>query len=289
MSLTACIMNHRCLIAVSGEERATFLQGLITSDIYKLSDDTARRTGFLNPQGKYLFDAFVYQSEGRILLDVHESKAAGLLDHLQRYILRSKVTVQNVSDVLSVAALWNESGADITDNPLDGRAYVDSGNAGIGLRVIDTHARLSSAVQGLSNVGNADDYFRHRLSCGVCDPVEDLSDEDLFWAETGAEDLGAIDYDKGCYIGQEVTARIKHRGLLRRKIIAVRTGGTPSPLPCKLVTDVWDVDTLLKARQGYGIALVRLDRWEDAQSSMRMITAGDVPIFAYQAASRLSA
>ncbi len=273
MLLNACALSNRGVLAVTGEERLAFLQGLVTSDVQNMAPRQAIWTGLLSPQGKYRFDFIVFDDDQTLWLDCYGAQSIDLQETLQHYQLRSAVTIKDCAATHAVGAIWYQSGADC--DILLNNMFTDPRTPAMGMRVI---APIDQVQKQLASVGNLVDlaqYRAHRLHMGIPDLAEDAAGVDLFWLETGAQDLNAVSFSKGCYVGQEVTARMHHRNALKRKIMPVQVLGETSALPCAISTDVFDVGLLLANSNRNGLALVHLDRWRDAQESMRLVMAGD--------------
>ncbi len=199
------LLENRAVLAVDGPDVAAFLQGLITHDVALVAPGRAVFAGLLSPQGKALFDFHLHAGEGgAILIDVAAEKADALLKRLGMYKLRKAVTLARRYD-LAVLASWP-----------DGKA-VDARTPALGARWIDA---AGSALAG------ADAYNAHRLAVGVPDSV-DIGSDDLLWLETGADLLDGVSFTKGCYVGQENTARMHHRDKVRRRLVPVTLAGDP--------------------------------------------------------------
>lgn len=203
--MTPISLENRAVLAVDGADAAAFLQGLITHDVTLLAPGRALFAGLLSPQGKALFDFHLHAGEGgAILIDVLAEKADALLRRLSMYKLRKAVTLARRDD-LSVLASW-PGGA-----PADARTPV------LGARWI---AAAGSAP------ASSNDYDAHRLAVGVPDS-DDIGSDDLLWLETGADLLNGVSFTKGCYVGQENTARMHHRDKVRRRLVPVTLAGDP--------------------------------------------------------------
>lgn len=197
--MTATTLRDRALIRISGEEARPFLQGLLTRDVLTLSPDAPRWTGLLTPQGKALFDFILWDDAGDVLIDCEASEADAIARRLTLYRLRRKVTIAREE---GFAVHWSGEAA---DKPRDPRLPT------LG------HRWIAPAGEG-----DASPAFRaHRLSLGVFEGVEELGQDQTLWLETNAEELHGVDYDKGCYVGQENTARMHYRNKVTRRLVAV--------------------------------------------------------------------
>lgn len=198
--MTGTTLRDRAILRISGEEARPFLQGLLTRDVLTLAPGGPRWGGLLTPQGKALFDFILWGDEnGDVLIDCEAAQADALARRLTLYRLRRKVTIARDE---SQAVHWS---LEAPDRPFDPRLPA------LGHRWI-----------ALPGDGDASEAFRaHRLSLGVFEGVEELGQDQILWLEANAEELGGVDYDKGCYVGQENTARMHYRSKVNRRLVAV--------------------------------------------------------------------
>ncbi len=273
-------LESRAVIAVEGDDAREFLQGLVSNDVDRLGPSMAIYAALLTPQGKYLFDFFLAQAHSAIWLDVEAGRVADLVKRLTMYKLRSKVTIQARDDV-GVAALFGEisalgiHGAGAATDFAGGVAYVDPRLAAAGARLLAPADRLDSVMADLGARAVAtDDYDRHRLSLGLADGSRDIQVEKSTLLEANFEELHGVDFKKGCYVGQEVTARTKYRGLVKKRLVPVAIDG-PVPAEGTAVTDAEgrEVGTMHSAQPGIGLALLRLEQLDAAS-----LTAGEATV-----------
>src|SRR5947209_493411 len=256
------------MLAVSGPGRRPFLQGLVSNDVDKVSPTAARYAALLTAQGKYLHDFMMAEADESIWLDAEAARLGDLKRRLSMYRLRAKVSLDERSD-LAVAAMF---GADITailglpSEPGAARPFgsgvvlVDPRLASLGARAIlpRERARTELADADIAETG-FDSYDRLRLSLGIPDGSRDLLLEKSILLESGFDELNGVDWQKGCYIGQELTARTKYRGLVKRRLMPVRIEGPP-PVPGTIVTlDGREVGDMRSSRDGLGLALLRIE------------------------------
>ena len=206
-------LENRAVLAVHGPDAAAFLQGLITHDVGLIAPGRALFAGLLSPQGKALFDFHLHAGDdGAILIDVAADKADALRKRLSMYKLRMAVTLARRDD-LAVLASWPA-------NALGG-APADPRTPALGARWIGAAGSAAGfAVEG------ADVYDAHRHAVGVPDSA-DIGSDELLWLETGADLLDGVSFTKGCYVGQENTARMHHRDKVRRRLVPVTLAGDP--------------------------------------------------------------
>jgi len=197
--MTATTLADRALLRISGEEARPFLQGLLTRDVLALKEGEPRWTGLLTPQGKALYDFILWADGDDVLIDCEAVQTDALAKRLTLYRLRRKVTIAREE---GQAVHWSPSAA---DKPLDPRLPA------LGHRWI-----------GPASDGDASPAFRkHRLALGVFEGVDELGQDQTLWLETNAQELHGVDYDKGCYVGQENTARMHYRNKVSRRLVAV--------------------------------------------------------------------
>lgn len=197
--MSSTTLRDRALIRLSGEEARPFLQGLITRDVLSLKAGEPRWAGLLTPQGKALFDFILWADGNDLLIDCETAQADALAKRLTLYRLRRKVVIAREE---ALAVHWS---LDAMEHPADPRLPA------LG------HRWIAPAGEG-----DASAAFRaHRLSLGVFEGVGELGQDAVLWLETNAGELNGVDYDKGCYVGQENTARMHYRNKVGRRLIAV--------------------------------------------------------------------
>jgi folate-binding protein YgfZ len=244
--MSIALLPDRGVLEVAGPDRAAFLQGLVSNDVATIPAGQAAWAALLTPQGKWLADFFVIPAGEVLLLDVERAQAAGLAQKLSRFRLRSKVVLRDASAEWQVHAAWGAapSGAVI--------AVPDPRLPGAGWRVLNPTALPVDAT--------AEDYDRHRLALGLPDGSRDLEAEKSVLLEGGFDELGGISWTKGCYMGQELTARTRYRGLLKRRLVPVDVEG-PLPPHGAALTDAAGatVGEMRSGRDRQGLALLRID------------------------------
>lgn len=278
----------RGVVSVSGADARTFLQGLISNDVNRLSDGRALYAALLTPQGRYLHDFFLLLQGGdEILLDCVGGQRSELQRRLQMYRLRSKVCLADRSRDFAVfvvtggaaAARFGLAAEPGAAAPLAGGiVYVDPRLANLGLRVLLPSAAGDAPLTERGCIAaSLADYDRLRLVSGVPDGAQDLVAEKSLLLECGFDELNGIDWQKGCYIGQEVTARTRYRGLLKRRLVPVAViGEGPLPPPGTLVMAGGSEAGELRSGQGdIALALLRLDDLKAACAGLVTLTAGN--------------
>lgn len=233
--LSFSLLPHRSVIAVGGPDRIEFLQGLISNDTTKVAPGRAVWAALLTPQGRFLNDMFVVDANpggeaDTLLLETERERAPALAKKLTLYKLRSKVTVEDRNAAMEVAVVFGAGAEGALQ--IDGAiSFVDPRLAELGVRVLapaGTAAALLSA-RGIT-AAPLDDYDALRLSLGVPDGSRDLPVEKALLLESGFDELNGVDWKKGCYMGQELTARTKYRALVRKRLFPVSVeGALPAP------------------------------------------------------------
>ncbi len=276
--MQAALLPDRGVVKVSGEDARKFLNGLVTADMGKVAPDAPAFAALLTPQGKILFDFIIVEATGEdgggFYLDVSRALARGLVERLTFYRLRAKVMLEDLSDRLGVMALWDGTGT--TDH---GLLYPDPRLPALGLRAIlppDT-AREAAADIGADLV-DAQAHEAHRIACGVPRGGLDFTYGDAFPHETDMDQFHGIDFDKGCYVGQEVVSRMQHRGVARTRIVPVAFDGFAPEDGIAVTAGEKTIGTMGSAADGRGLAMLRLDRLEDAITSGTPLLAGGITL-----------
>jgi folate-binding protein YgfZ len=271
------ILADRGVLAVGGADRHAFLQGLISNDIEQVGPGQAIYAAFLTPQGKYLHDFFIIEHGSALLLDCEAARRDDLLRRLKLYRLRSKISLDDATGRFAVAALIGEGVPASLGVPAEagraaafagGVAFIDPRLPALGARVIlprqpdDTAAAVTIETQ-LGQLGfvalGAADYDRLRLDQGVPDGSRDLPIEKAILLENNLDELNAISWSKGCYMGQELTARTRYRGLVRKRLMPVTVDG-PLPAAGTPVTVAGhEIGEMRSGADGRALALLRVE------------------------------
>jgi len=273
--MKAALLPDRAVIKVIGDDARKFLHGLVTADILALTPGTARFCALLTPQGKIIADFFVAEAPaadgGGFFLDAPHALDATLFDKLNLYKLRAKVLIEDLSEVLGVLAVWSGTPA-----AKYGLSYVDSRLPALGMRImIPPHRAADAACEIGASLVAAEDYEAHRIGLGVPRGGVDFAYGDAFPHEADMDQLGGVDFAKGCYVGQEVVSRIEHRGIARTRAVPIRYDGGAPENGVAITAGERQVGTMGSTARGRGIALLRLDRVAEATEPL---TAGGVPI-----------
>jgi tRNA-modifying protein YgfZ len=271
------VLEDRGVLAIAGPDRASFLQGLISNDATRISGERAIYAALLTPQGKYLHDFMLVEVGDAIWLDGEAARLADLKRRLSMYRLRAKVTLDEQPE-LAVAAVIGDPPFDLPREPgaaralAGGVAFVDPRLPTLGARAILPREQLRRTLREAGAAeGDFAEYDRLRLEFGIPDGSHDLVLDKSILLESGFDELNGVDWDKGCYIGQELTARTKYRGLIKKRLFPVRIDG-PAPAPGAIVTlDGREAGEMRSSRDGMGLALLRLE----AVAAGDALAAGD--------------
>lgn len=275
--MKAALLPDRGVIKVAGDDARHFLNGLISNDTGKVAPGTARFAALLTPQGKIIVDFIVAEAEpsdgGGFFLDCPRALATALKDKLAFYKLRAKVTVDDLSAALGVMAVWDGPGLSEF-----GLSYADPRLPALGSRTILPPDLVAEAAADLgATLADAETYNAHRIALGVPRGGEDFIYGDAFPHEADMDQLAGVDFQKGCYVGQEVVSRVEHRGSARSRIVPVTYEFAPSSgLP--VMAGEKEVGTLMSTAKGHGLAFVRLDRVADALAAGKPLLCGNLPI-----------
>ncbi len=241
----------RSVIEITGEDRLAFLQGLVSNDVAEAAPGRCVWAALLTPQGKWLADFFIFAEDARLLLDVEAAQSAMLAARLSRFRLRSRATIAPLG--WAVHAAWGEAAPDTPPDQARDTAAITAPDP----RLPTAGWRLLAPAPLAANAA-ADDYDRHRLALGLPDGSADLEAEKTVLLEAGFDELHGVSWGKGCYMGQELTARTKYRGLVKRRLVPVGvTGALPAP-GTPVLRDGAEVGTMRSGAGDRGMAVLRL-------------------------------
>ncbi|MEE8351313.1 MAG: folate-binding protein [Rhodospirillales bacterium] len=270
------LLEDRGLLAVSGNDAREFLQGLISNDIHKAGPGAAIYAALLTPQGKYLHDFFIVEKEGALLLDCERARLDDLKKRLGMYKLRADVALEDRSDDFAIVVFFGE-GSEIA-----GIGFPDPRLKDIGGRAILPKADAEDMMTSIGcRPAGLDEYDALRLSLGLPDGSRDLVIEKSILLESGFDELNGIDWDKGCYMGQELTARTKYRGLVKKRLVPVIFNGAAPPPATPVMMGEKEAGEMRSSvttdNGGIGLALLRLENLEDVKDGDDL-KAGEVSL-----------
>jgi hypothetical protein len=276
--MKAALLPDRGVVKVAGADARGFLNGLLTADIAKVTPALPKFAALLTPQGKIVVDCIVAQAPdedgGGFFLDCPRALAGTLAERLNFYKLRSKVICEDLSEVLGVLAVWEGIG-----RTGYGLVYRDPRLPALGQRImLPPHLVREAAKELGAELLDAADYEAHRIALGVPRGGLDFVYGDVFPHETDMDQLAGIDFDKGCYVGQEVVSRMEHRGTARTRIVPVVADGVAPKTGVPVTAGDKPVGTMGSAAGHRGLAMLRLDRVADAVAAGLPLIAGGVTL-----------
>ena len=276
--MQAALLPDRGVVKVAGDDARRFLNGLATNDMDKVGPGHAIFTALLTPQGKIIVDFIAAEAEpddgGGFFLDCPRALAAALVEKLNFYKLRAKITVEDLSQALGVMAVWD--GAGLSDF---GLSYADPRLPALGARTILPPDLAAEAAADLgATLTDADAYDAHRIALGVPRGGMDFAYGGAFPHEADMDQLAGVDFEKGCYIGQEVVSRVEHRSSARSRILPIAYDAFAPSSGLPVMAGEKQAGTLGSTAKGRGLALLRLDRVEDALESGTPLNAGGIAV-----------
>jgi tRNA-modifying protein YgfZ len=276
--MKAALLPDRGVVKVSGEGARDFLNGLVTTDVGLLQPGLGRFGALLTPQGKIVVDFLITEAPsghgGGFLIDCPRALAQTLADKLGFYKLRAKVAVENLSDSLGVLAVWDGDPGMKPD-----LTFADPRGEKLGWRIL-IPAELAPKAAGLigADLVECAVYEAHRIACGAPRGGIDFMYGDAFPHETNMDRLHGVDFDKGCYVGQEVVSRMQHRGTARTRTVRLILEDLAPEAGVAIVAADKPLGTMGSSAGGMGLGLLRIDRAADALDAGTPLTAGGIAI-----------
>jgi folate-binding protein YgfZ len=238
------LLPERGVLAIEGDDRVAFLQGLVSNDMEAAAPGRAIWAALLTPQGKWLADFFVFATADALLLDCEREQIPMLVQRLTRYRLRMKVTLRP-DPALHVHVSW-------PDRPeFAGIIAPDPRLPGFAWRIL--------AAELLAATATAEDWDRYRIAAGLPDGSKDMESDHSTLLEAGFDELNGVSWSKGCYMGQELTARTKYRGLVKRRLLPVAVEGALPPPGTPATRDGQEVGQMRSGRDQVALASLRID------------------------------
>ena len=276
--MKAALLPDRGVVKVAGADSRTFLNGLLTTDVTRVVPGAARFGALLTPQGKIIVDCIVTEAPtddgGGFFLDCPRALAGDRVQKLNFYKLRAKAICEDLSAVLGVMAIWDGSGS--SDY---GLLYADPRLATLGQRMmLPPHLAKEAAEDLAAELLEASAYDAHRIALGVPRGGVDFIYSDAFPHEADMDQLAGVDFDKGCYVGQEVVSRMEHRGIARNRIVPIAAESFAPDSGVPVMAGEKQVGITGSHAGRLGLAMLRLDRVADAFTAGVPLSAGGVPI-----------
>ncbi len=281
--MQAALLPDRGVVKVTGEEARKFLNGLATNDIGKVAPGGARFAALLTPQGKIIVDFLVTEAPaedgGGFFLDCPRALAVPLVERLNFYKLRAKMMVEDLSAALGIMAVWDGQGDTEYGDTEYGLCYPDPRLPALGMRVmLPPHLAAEAASDLGATQVDPQAYEEHRIALGVPRGGEDFSYGDAFVHEADMDQLAGVDFDKGCYVGQEVVSRVEHRNSARSRVVPVTYEDAAPLAGLPVMAGDKQVGTFGSASKGRGLALLRLDRVADALAAGTPLMCGGITL-----------
>lgn len=271
------LLPDRGVVSVTGDDAEKLLQGIITSDMALLATQPALYAGLLSPQGKILFDFFVVKTPDGFCLETARQGTGELADRIKRYKLRADAEVEDASSDYSVAAIWG--------GPYQPRGrgkqpicFPDPRLPQMGYRELMTIGSDWALAGDAADSATREEYHAHRIGLGVPEGGRDYAYGDTFPHEALFDQLNGVSFKKGCFVGQELVARMQHRGTAKKRMVPV-VAETALPEPgAEIRAGGAAIGTLGSVADTRGLALVRLDRAAESLAKGEGLFAGSVPV-----------
>ncbi|GER07505.1 glycine cleavage system protein T [Iodidimonas muriae] len=264
--IAACKLHNRAVLSITGPDSRDFLQGILTNTIFAVGPDRALYAALLTPQGKMLFDFFITAHQDALLFDCESSRKTDLIRRLMMYRLRAKAEITDRSDDFSLWAIPRTERDDSVFGDLakagaakafeDGVLYCDPRDQGMGWRAILPQKATIFTDQGM------EPYESLRLSRGMTDGSRDFVPEKTLALEANLDVFNGVDFSKGCYVGQELTARTKHRGKVRKRLVPIEIDGDAPQSGTAIEQDGKTVGDIRSSHKNAAIALLRMEALE---------------------------
>ena len=284
--MRAALLPERGVVKVVGEDARKFLNGLLTADIAKVTPARPAYAALLTPQGKIMVDMIVAEAPaedgGGFFLDCPGALCPNLVERLNFYKLRAKVIAEDLSEVLGVMAVWEGVG-----DTEYGLCYADPRLSELGMRcMLPPHLAAEAAADLSATPTDARDYEAHRIALGAPRGGLDFYYNDAFPHEADMDQLNGVDFEKGCYVGQEVVSRVEHRGTARKRVVPVAFEDFAAEVGVVVKagdTDIGVMGTSVGG-SGRGLAMLRLDRVADALAAGTPLISGGMVLRAVKPA-----
>ena len=266
-------LDDRIVLRLSGADTRTFLQGLVTANVDRLTAEHALYGALLTPQGKILFDFFLAQHGEDIWLDCATDMAGELKKRLTFYKLRAAVEIEDMSEALAVAAVWQADAplglgcgaAGSAKMLVGGTAFIDPRFAEAGARLIAPADELRRITEENGyEASTADAYHAHRIRLGLADSVADIGSGEHFPHECNFDQIGGVDFRKGCFVGQEVVSRMEHRGTARKRFLPVSFETDAPKDGAEISGNGKAIGAITSSSGHHALGLIRLDRAQSA-------------------------
>jgi folate-binding protein YgfZ len=260
------LLPDRGVVSLSGPDAEHFLDNLATNDLSGMAKGEARFAGLLTPQGKILFDFLAVRTGDGFLLDTLAAKSGDLVKRLTMYKLRAKIALADVSADYAVAAAWGGAPPAVPE----GWCAADPRSPALGWRLLIP----SAATGSLAATATEADYHRHRIATGVAEGDRDYPLGDTFPHEANYDRNAGVSFTKGCFVGQEVVARMQNKTVVRKRVVAI-TGSASLTNGGNILIGTAAIGTVGSVDGRKGLALLRVDRAVEAADKGQSLTTDD--------------
>lgn len=274
--MRATLLDDRAVLRITGDDARRFLEGIITNDVDSLRPDQARFAALLTPQGKIIADFFLAgvdaEDGGGFIIDVPHALAEDLATKLGFYKLRAKAAIEVRPDLAVFAILEGRASAEL------GLVFDDPRHPGLGQRIVLPEADAKAVLEGAGfTIGEPDEWQVWRIAVGVPEGGKDFVYGDAFPHETDMDQLNGVDFDKGCFIGQEVVSRMERKAIPKTRIVPVTFDAAPMA-GAEVKAGERPAGRMGSSANGKGLAMLRLDRVHDALQKGEVLTAGGIAL-----------
>lgn len=254
-------LTDRAVVRLTGDERRSFLQGIITQDMDRLTPETAVFSALLTPQGKILTDFFVAETDNALLIDCDRVNAPALIKRLSLYKLRAKVSIDLDESLCVIAG---------DEKPSIERAasYRDPRHEQLGWRTIDSAGDYAANEQ----------YDSTRIALGIPEFGRDFGPDEMFLLDVNYDALNAVSYKKGCFIGQEVSSRMKRKGEVRRRTLIAEFKEAAPEKGTEITAGAAKLGELMSCAGNLALASIRMDRWQKAEAENSPVECGGMAL-----------
>jgi folate-binding protein YgfZ len=250
-------LDDRAVIRIAGTDAATLLQNVVTLDVPGVDAHGSGYGALLTPQGKILWDFLLHKIDDGYAIDIRAEEAEAFAKRMKLYRLRAKVEIETAPD-LAVYAAWSDAGGEGPADP----------------RVAELGERWVAPAGSVKPNASSAEWHRHRIALAVPEGGIDFGFGDAFPSDAAMDALHGVAYEKGCFVGQEVVSRMKHRGTGRRRIVSLSASAALPEPGADLTADGKPLGRLGSSADGHGVAVVRLDRTRAALDAGQAILAG---------------
>ncbi|GAA5624986.1 tRNA-modifying protein YgfZ [Brucella sp. NBRC 12953] len=258
-------LSNRALVHITGEDAEKFVQAVITTNLDKLGVDDLKPGALLTPQGKIMFDFLVSRIEDGLRFDMPAGIAADFAKRMTLYRLRAKAEISQLPESLVSVCWQNDSAASESDSIKRDTRFPEE------LNVIRIYGQAGE-------ISDESAWIALRAEYGIAEGEADFAYNDVFPHDINFDQTGGVTFPKGCFIGQEVVSRMHHRGTPRRRVLVAKSDAPLPAMGTSVTVGGRDIGTLGSSSGKLGLALVRIDRVQDALDSGTPILAGEAEI-----------